>query len=196
MHVLTNLDLRKNQLLNAIVQNLGTAPGDPKAGQLYFDTTEKKLKIYTGDSWVGLDSNENSLDTDQISTIAGNKATDALNTAKQYVNDEIAKVVGGADGEYDTLKEIEAFIKTHAEQLTSFASAPHKFVTEIGDGVAVEHTVTHSLNTQDVLVEVYEANAPNEKVLVDIEHTDANTIKITTARAIPENAKLKVVVIG
>ncbi|MEX5397232.1 hypothetical protein ABPH35_02375 [Streptococcus sp. ZJ93] len=196
MQVLYNLDLTKNQLLNAIIQNLATAPSDPKAGQLYFDTTDKKLKIYTGESWVGLDSNEGVADTEQITTIAGNKATDALNDAKQYVDEEIAKVVGGADGEYDTLKEIEAFIKNHAEQLNQFAAAPHKFVAEIGDGVAVEHTVTHSLNTQDVIVEVYEANAPNEKVLVDIEHTDANTIKITTAKPILASAKLKVVVIG
>jgi hypothetical protein len=40
---LTNIDLNQNQLLNAAVQNLGTAPGSPIAGQVYFDTTQNRL---------------------------------------------------------------------------------------------------------------------------------------------------------
>jgi hypothetical protein len=40
---LVDLDLTKNQLLNAVVQNLAVAPGNPKDGQIYWDTADKTL---------------------------------------------------------------------------------------------------------------------------------------------------------
>jgi hypothetical protein len=51
---LTNIDLNKNELQNAKIQNLGTAPSSPADGQVYFDTVDNALKIYDGTSWVNL----------------------------------------------------------------------------------------------------------------------------------------------
>jgi hypothetical protein len=51
MKFLNNLDLLKNQLLNAAIQNLATDPANPVAGQIYFNTEEKELKVYTGEAW-------------------------------------------------------------------------------------------------------------------------------------------------
>lgn len=48
---LVDLDLNKNQLLNAVAQNLAVAPENAKAGQFYFDTAEGTLKWYTGSEW-------------------------------------------------------------------------------------------------------------------------------------------------
>jgi len=45
---LTNLDLNTNELLNGVIQNLGTDPGTGKAGQVYFNTSNQKLKYYNG----------------------------------------------------------------------------------------------------------------------------------------------------
>lgn len=45
---LTNLDLNTNELLNGVIQNLGTDPGTGKAGQVYFNTSNQKLRYYNG----------------------------------------------------------------------------------------------------------------------------------------------------
>ena len=49
---LNNIDLVKNQLLNAVFQNLATAPTSPKEGQFYYNTTDKKMFYYNGTAWV------------------------------------------------------------------------------------------------------------------------------------------------
>jgi hypothetical protein len=45
---LTNLDLNTNELLNGVIQNLGTDPVSGKAGQVYYNTSDQKLKYYNG----------------------------------------------------------------------------------------------------------------------------------------------------
>ena len=48
---LNNLNLNKNELQNAVIQNLATAPASPVAGQVYFDTVEAALKVWNGTIW-------------------------------------------------------------------------------------------------------------------------------------------------
>lgn len=50
--VLTDLNLNQNELQNAVVQNLASAPASPVAGQEYFNTSDNKKYIWNGSSWV------------------------------------------------------------------------------------------------------------------------------------------------
>lgn len=52
MKFLTSIDLNKNELQNAKIQSLATAPSSPAAGQLYFDTTSKQLMVWNGTQWA------------------------------------------------------------------------------------------------------------------------------------------------
>ncbi len=54
MLYLSNIDLNKNQLQNAQVHPLGTAPSAPVEGQIYFDSSvgDKKLYYYNGTGWI------------------------------------------------------------------------------------------------------------------------------------------------
>jgi hypothetical protein len=48
---IVDLDLNKNQLLNAVLQNLATAPLTPFAGQMYYNTGDNTAYQWNGTTW-------------------------------------------------------------------------------------------------------------------------------------------------
>lgn len=53
MDFYTNIDLKQNELQNAVIHST-SAPGSPVEGQVYYNSTSKKAFIYNGTSWVEL----------------------------------------------------------------------------------------------------------------------------------------------
>lgn len=256
-----NLDLNLNQILNGVLQNSPSEPQSAVKGQVFFDTTVNRLKVYDGTKWVSsaLTGNEvvallnqatTKIKTSQIDgfsealgqvamsgsdivdainggdtlinpekiqyeasktvkqalqealTATGgidgkvsNAKQDALREAKEYSDSKIDELINGAPGDLDTLKEIADMLSANKDIIETLKGATKKHAETIGDGVATEHTVTHNLNTQDVVVTLREDKAPYEVVLADIEVTDVNSLLIRTAQAVEQGA-LKVVVVG
>jgi hypothetical protein len=51
---LVNLDLAKNQILNAAIQNLSSAPSSPVAGQVYYNTGDNRIYFWDGTAWIDM----------------------------------------------------------------------------------------------------------------------------------------------
>ncbi len=54
----TSINLNKNELQNARIQNLSSNPSSPVAGQIYFNNVDNELRVYDGSQWVGSGSIE------------------------------------------------------------------------------------------------------------------------------------------
>lgn len=52
MKFLTSIDLSQNELQNAIMQPLAAPPANPKIGQIYFNSIDLTLYLWTGEKWI------------------------------------------------------------------------------------------------------------------------------------------------
>jgi len=114
MKLVNSLDLSKNQILNAVLQNLATAPSTPLAGQIYFDTALGQFGHFNGSVWV------------YLSSVTGNVSkganAGAINTLQ---------VSAGADKTIQDFISAGGILKVSSTGVVSIASAGTDYVTAI-----------------------------------------------------------------
>ena len=145
----SGIDLCNNQLLNAVLENkaAASAPENPVAGSLYWDTTNNCLKIYNGEKWVNynpLDAYKFSKNSEGILQImryinpstaptvetvelvdtsafdTAGAAAAAYADAKLYTDNKISKLLGGTPSEaLDTLKELADAVEENQDLIAS-----------------------------------------------------------------------------
>lgn len=80
-------------------------------------------------------------------------------------------------------------------KLAAWSGRLRKYATNIGDGSATSYTITHNLNTRDVLIRVYTNSGSYDDVEVDVTRPSTTTATLVFATAPSANA-YRVVVLG
>lgn len=145
----SGIDLCNNQLLNAVLENkaVASAPENPVAGSLYWDTTNNCLKIYNGAKWVNYNpldaykfrkvvdgvlqimryTNSSTAPTVETVELVDTSAFDtagaaaaAYADARSYTDSQINKLLGDAPPEaLDTLKELADAVEKNQDLIAS-----------------------------------------------------------------------------
>lgn len=97
--------------------------------------------------------------------------------------------IAGSDANVDTIREVLDLVLANAAAVQQQIA---RFDTTIGNGSSTSIAVTHSLNSLDVHVEVYEI-ATGATVGVDVVRTNVNTVTINATPA-PATNSLRVVI--
>lgn len=80
-------------------------------------------------------------------------------------------------------------------KLANWSGRIRRYATNIGDGSATSYTITHSLNTRDVIVRVFPNSGQYDDVEVDVQRPSTTTCTLVFATAPASNA-YRVVVLG
>lgn len=77
---LTNINLNRNELQNAVIQPLASAPSTPIRGLVYFDTSLQKFGVYDGTQWIYMGD----FDGSDYVNLTSNQTVGGIKTFSQF----------------------------------------------------------------------------------------------------------------
>ena len=141
---LTAIDLARNELQNAVVQNLAAAPSSPVKGQLYFDTTVNPNVLYwwDGTTWQAAKSGA-TVTAGAGLTLTGSTLDVGAGTGITVAADTVAVDTTFLDGRYvnTTGDTMAGPLTLNADPASALQAATKQYVDNLVTGLAWSDTV-------------------------------------------------------
>lgn len=130
MKYLTNLDLNRNELQNARLQNLATPPSNPVEGQVYYNTTDKMVYKWDGVQWSAMGS-AYTLPVATDTVLGGVKIGNGLSAdANGVASTDIQTIKVNGIAQTIANNEVDLDVPTATSDLTNDGDGTSNFATE------------------------------------------------------------------
>ena len=123
---LHNIDLNKNQLLNAKLHTSGTAPSSPGEGQIWYDSTNDLVKTYDGSSW-----NTISGDITGVTSATTNQLTVANSGGPAPALTIVTGAIANGGSGLATADQIHTFVTAQTDTIAASTSGTAAIATAI-----------------------------------------------------------------
>jgi len=161
VNYLSSIDLNKNELQNAKIHVLATAPSNPQEGQIYYNSTDNKLYFYDGTSFVDASGDIKSVVTSTSTTL---QITDS-NGPNPSIATVTAAITNGGTG-LATGDQIYDFVTDSATTIASLNEITENVT--IGDATDVTVTTSGDLEvTGDLTVNGTTTTVNSNTVTID-----------------------------
>lgn len=130
-----DLDLSQNEIQNAVIQNLSSAPPNPKEGQIYYNTVDDIYYGYSNGSWINLGSQG------KIYNAGYGIDSSALSNGTIQTDTTVASKTDIGDGKVIYQKNGTAFATISVNQ-TSTTTVNYTIPTQASDIGALPDTTT------------------------------------------------------
>jgi hypothetical protein len=174
---LTNLSLEGNEIQNVKLHPVGTAPSNPAAGSVYYNTSTSKLMMYSGSAWYSVNGDVETVSSgtvNQITVQGGTGATPTIAAVTAAVADGGTALATG-DQIYDFVTaEIAGVVQSDTTYSVSVAAGAGNdadiVLTAGGSGsgtdlVTIEGTTSEITISENVATSTITVGLPDNVVI-------------------------------